>query len=538
MTAPISNWRSAVRAGPDCPPCKRRSIVVPERPPAPSLRVWTDAERKQWSGGRMVEANLRKRVAAQLADERRAWEAVRTRADWERFRDPRLAALRASLGPMPERTPLRAAVTRRTDLGDGFVIENVVFESRPHLLVTANLYLPAKIAGRIPAIVMVHSHHAPRTQSELQDIGMTWARAGRGGAGAWTSSAPASACSRNPWPRESYHARYALGMQLLLAGDSLMKWMVWDLMRGIDLLLERPYIDPKRIVMIGAVAGGGDPAAVTAALDPRIAAVVPFNFGEAGPEEHYTTGPRPYDAATADPGWGSWETTRNLAAQHLRAVPSLVHLRLRGAARRSCIRSRSAGPRRWRRSPPGRATSASSSSTGARDRLAEVHGFGPFPGPGECTNVGVVSAQADLPGAQALAGYSGARRRSITSTRTDAELAALTPALAAEREPQPAAEVALAMVRERARPAASAAQLRAALQAKLGDIEPAGAAQARTAWSREVSGFAVDGVSLETEPGIHVPAAGDQARRRARARARGARLRAAGQGAVLVRAAG
>jgi dienelactone hydrolase len=44
--------------------------------------------------------------------------------------------------------------------------------------VTANLYLPEKISGRVPAIILVHSHHAPKTQSELQDMGMTWARNG------------------------------------------------------------------------------------------------------------------------------------------------------------------------------------------------------------------------------------------------------------------------------------------------------------------------------------------------------------------------
>jgi hypothetical protein len=77
------------------------------------------------------------------------------------------------------------------------------------------------------------------------------------------------------------------------------------------LLLARPGIDPERIILLGAVAGGGDPAAVTAALDPRIAAVVPFNFG----------GPQPETAAPLPPGaeqtfnyagGGSWESTRNL----------------------------------------------------------------------------------------------------------------------------------------------------------------------------------------------------------------------------------
>jgi cephalosporin-C deacetylase-like acetyl esterase len=46
-------------------------------------------------------------------------------------------------------------------------------------------------------------------------------------------------------------------MQLHLAGESLMGWMVWDLMRSVDFLMERPYIDPRRIIMLGAVAGGG-----------------------------------------------------------------------------------------------------------------------------------------------------------------------------------------------------------------------------------------------------------------------------------------
>ncbi len=72
-----------------------------------------------------------------------------------------------------------------------------------------------------------------------------------------------------------------------------MGWMAWDLMRGVDLLLARPGIDPERIILLGAVAGGGDPAAVTAALDPRITAVVPFNFGGPQPETHY---PLPDDA--------------------------------------------------------------------------------------------------------------------------------------------------------------------------------------------------------------------------------------------------
>ena len=88
-----------------------------------------------------------------------------------------------------------------------------------------------------------------------------------------------------------------------------MGWMVWDLMRGVDVLLKQPNIDTDRIILLGAVAGGGDPAGVTAALDPRIACVVPFNFGGWQPESRVLENP---DRDFAWFGDGYWESTRGL----------------------------------------------------------------------------------------------------------------------------------------------------------------------------------------------------------------------------------
>ena len=62
---------------------------------------------------------------------------------------------------------------------------------------------------------------------------------------------------------------------------------------------------------MGAVAGGGDPAAVTAALDQRITAVVPFNFGGPQPENPFLLLPNPEESFNFA-GNGSWESTRNL----------------------------------------------------------------------------------------------------------------------------------------------------------------------------------------------------------------------------------
>ena len=169
-----------------------------------------------------------------------------------------------------------------------------------------------------------------------------------------------------------------MGMQLHLAGESLAKWMAWDLMRGIDMLLERPYIDPARIVMLGGVAGGGDPAALTAALDERIAVVIPFNFGEASPEAHYSQGPRLYGPEFADPGWGSWDTTRNLARSISgQFFPWFICASV--APRRFVYAFEIRWPHGVENEPAWARYSKVFSLCAAREHLAEVDGYGAFP---------------------------------------------------------------------------------------------------------------------------------------------------------------
>jgi dienelactone hydrolase len=240
----------------------------------------------------MVENDVLVRLRAANRRETEAWRHVQSKADWERFRDARLQALRRSLGaPLSTPQSLNVQVTG-TLSGDGFRIENTAFESRPGLVVTANLYIPDPAGEGMPAILICHSHHNPKTQGELQDMGMNWARLGalvlvmdQIGHG-----------ERRQQPfggRQDYNSRSFTGMQLHLIGESLMGWMVRDLMCGVDLLVNRPGVDQDCVILVGSVAGGGDPAAVTAALDTRIACAIPFNFGGPQPETEY---PLPADA--------------------------------------------------------------------------------------------------------------------------------------------------------------------------------------------------------------------------------------------------
>ena len=248
---------------------------------------------------------------ANTAD-RAAWNDVRDRASWERYRETRLRALRASLGvfPDPPKEP-KVRVTGTRD-GDGYRVENLVIETRPGLLATANLYRPAKPPASMPGVLIVHSHQQPKHTAWRQDMAMTWARAG------CTVLVPDHVGhgerKQHPFAESNphdYHFRCDAGIQLYLIGDSLMGWMVWDLMRAVDVLLKQPGVDPKRVIAVSEPAGGGDVAAVLAAVDSRVTGVVVNNFGGPQPETPY---PLAADAETSFEyaGGGSWESTRSL----------------------------------------------------------------------------------------------------------------------------------------------------------------------------------------------------------------------------------
>ena len=167
----------------------------------------------------MLERQIKERALKSLEAEQHDREQLRTRADWERFRDPKLKALADFIGPFPARTPLQTKVSKEFQ-AHGYRRQDLVFESRPGMWVTANLYLPAKPQGPMPGIVIIHSHHRPRTQAELQDMGILWARAGCAVL-IMDQIGHGERLQTYPWNREGYNSRYKMGMKLYLAGESV-----------------------------------------------------------------------------------------------------------------------------------------------------------------------------------------------------------------------------------------------------------------------------------------------------------------------------
>ena len=247
------------------------------------------------------------------------WRTIKSKADWEKLRDDRITSLKHSLGAFGD-APKVNAITTKKHQGDGFTVECVLFETRPNFFVTANLYAPKDVSKPMPGFLIVHSHHNPKTERELQDMGILWAKQGCTvlvpdmlGHGERRQH-PFTDAKTYPEAfkvgRQDYYFRYNVNLQLQLVGDSLMGWMVWDLMRAVDLLVARPNIDKSKIMVFGSVAGGGDPCAVLAAVDPRIQASAPFNFG--GPQPETSVFKDDPELSFNYMGGGSWESTRGL----------------------------------------------------------------------------------------------------------------------------------------------------------------------------------------------------------------------------------
>ena len=471
-------------------------------------RVFSAEERKRLDLPAMLVRQQERRALEILKSDKQEWDRVRTRQDWERYRDPRINALAASLGEFPARVPLQVRVLKE-HAGEGYRRLDLVYQSRAGVWVTANLYVPSAVLRAMPGIVIIHSHHRPRTQDELQDMGVLWARAG---CAVLIPDMPGHGerLATYPWNREGYHARYILGMQLYLAGESLMKWIVWDVMRAVDLLLARKDVNPAQIALLGAVAAGGDPAAVTAALDPRIAAVVPFNFGEASPED-LSSGRRHWSEGLANPGWGSWESTRNLRRSMAdRFFPWMI---CASVAPRRFVYSYELG---WNveDAPAWLRYRKVFGLYGALDNLDEAHGFGTFPGPGECANIGPSQRQSLYPKLKRWFDIPVPAKEK-GDRRPEVELRALNPQAAVELGVRPIHEVALGLARERLKtaraelaklaPAARRAWLRDKYAAKLGDIEPNRQPEVATHWKKNLWNADVEALALTVEPGIILP---------------------------------
>jgi cephalosporin-C deacetylase-like acetyl esterase len=210
---------------------------------------------------------------------------LKTRDDIERRNQFVRDAFRRMVHGFPERTSLNAVVTKRFER-DGYRIENVMFQSRPDFWVTGNLYIPTSTSGPVPGVISPCGHYSmARMEPEYQSAYINMVRSGF----AVLAYDPIGQGERrqywNPETNETdaggaTNEHSMLGQILLLMGEDLTHYRIWDGMRAIDYLLTRPEVDPKRIACAGH-SGGGTLTLFISALDERVQCAI-VNEGGTG----------------------------------------------------------------------------------------------------------------------------------------------------------------------------------------------------------------------------------------------------------------
>lgn len=213
-------------------------------------------------------------LAAQWDGER---ARIRTAGDLERRSRFVREKVLDMLGGLPERGPLDPVVVR-TRQRSGYRVENVLYRSRPNFPVTGNLYIPEG-TGPFPAVLSPCGHYPlARMYRDYQAAYVNLARAGfvvlaydpigQGERRQYWD--PATGVSEIP---DSLYEHEIPGHLLLLLGENLAQYFIWDGIRGIDYLLTRPEVDAERIGCAGH-SGGSTLTLFIALVDDRVKCAV------------------------------------------------------------------------------------------------------------------------------------------------------------------------------------------------------------------------------------------------------------------------
>jgi hypothetical protein len=186
------------------------------------------------------------------------------------------------LGPFPEKTPLNAKITGIVRK-NGYRIENIIYESLPGFYVTASLFIPANIKKPSPAILFCSGHSTgvyrlPLYQMPLLNlvkkgfIVLAIDPIGQGERLQYFNPEKGESVIGSSTKEHSYPST-----QVFLTGKSIARYFLWDGIRGIDYLVSRKEVDPRRIGVHG-LSGGGTQTAYISALDDRVAASAPAGY--------------------------------------------------------------------------------------------------------------------------------------------------------------------------------------------------------------------------------------------------------------------
>jgi hypothetical protein len=188
--------------------------------------------------------------------------------------DARRRELYALLGELPDRKRPIASRKRQEQERDGYVLETWELDLNGIESVPAYVARPTAVKGRIPAVLFNHSHGGGykigkqefiEGRSYLQPVPYAKVLTDRGYAGLcidhWV------------FGERSHTTEQDMFKAMLWQGQVLWGMMVYDSLRAMVWLVERPFVDPARIGTLG-ISMGSTMAWWLAALDERVTVTV------------------------------------------------------------------------------------------------------------------------------------------------------------------------------------------------------------------------------------------------------------------------
>lgn len=184
--------------------------------------------------------------------------ALSSKTDAEAYIRAIREKIQRCFGPWPDKTPLNPRVTGSFER-ESYRVENVIFESRPGFLVTANLYLPKGATAPRPGVVGTCGH-TRNGKAGYQEFAQGLVRQGY----VVLVYDPIGQGERLQYVGENLDSTIGVGVRehlyagnrQFLVGEFFGSWRAWDGIRALDYLLTRDEVDPNQIGVTGNSGGG------------------------------------------------------------------------------------------------------------------------------------------------------------------------------------------------------------------------------------------------------------------------------------------
>lgn len=166
---------------------------------------------------------------------------------------------------------------------ESLTVQNLILETRPSVRATASLYVPAGTTKMTPAILFLCGHSPegrmfPRYQTVSRILAsrgfLVLALDPTGQGERLNYYDPTSETLRI---RAATGDHEYAGLQCLLQGHNISRYMLHDAMRAVDFLATHPLVDASRIGITGN-SGGGTQTTLMMVLESRLAAAAPGTF--------------------------------------------------------------------------------------------------------------------------------------------------------------------------------------------------------------------------------------------------------------------